>query len=154
MATLTIRSAILADIPTILVQRAAMFTEMQTGTPDRIAEMKPLYEAWLNENMPSGNYQHWWAVEGDTIWAGAGFGLQVWQPTVRDPHLIHAYIDNVYTRPAYRQQGLARRLMQHLIAEGRAQNIRVFKLHASLAGQTLYQHLGFQLTSEMRLNID
>lgn len=131
-----------------------MFTEMQTGTAKRIAAMKPQYEKWLTEQIPTDNYQHWWAIWDEEIWAGAGFGLQAWQPTARDAQLVHAYIDNVYTLPIARRQGLARRLLQYLLSEGRAQGIQVFKLHASPGGQILYQRLGFETTSEMRLNFE
>lgn len=154
MALWQMRRATVDEIGAIIEHRSAMFTEMQVGSPERIGEMRPLYETWLTENLPSGHYQHWWAIANDHIGAGAGFGLQIWQPTARDPYLMHAYIDNVYTLPAQRGQGLARQLLQHLITEGRAQNIQVFKLHASAAGQSLYQKLGFQLTNEMRLNLD
>lgn len=131
-----------------------MFGEMKFGIPQRIAEMAIQYEAWLKDNMPTDIYRHWWAIVDEKIWAGAGLGLQPWQPTARDPHLIHAYIDNIYTLPNSRRQGIARQLVQHLLAESRADGIHVFKLHASADGANLYRNLGFEPTSEMRLNLD
>lgn len=154
MLEITIRRATVEDIPTLIEHRCAMFGEMNFGSPQRITDMAIQYERWLNDNIPSDTYRHWWAILDGEICAGAGLGLQPWQPTARDPHLIHAYIDNIYTLPNSRRQGIARQLVQHLLAQSRADGIQVFKLHASADGAHLYRSLGFESTSEMRLNLD
>ena len=62
-----------------------------------------------------------------------------------------ALVQNVYTEPAFRRQGLARRLMATAIAWCRDQGLRSVSLHASDIGRPLYEDLGFRQTNEMRL---
>jgi GNAT superfamily N-acetyltransferase len=47
------------------------------------------------------------------------------------------------TRPPYRRRGVARRMMYHLIREGRAGGFRQGTLQASAMGEPLYVQLGF-----------
>lgn len=51
---------------------------------------------------------------------------------------------NVYTKPEYRRKGLARRLMNMLMADASAMHLSVVELKATEAGYPLYQSLGFQ----------
>jgi len=57
----------------------------------------------------------------------------------------------MYTEPEYRRQGLARRLMEAMVAWCRAERMTSVYLHASDDGRALYESLGFTPTNEMRL---
>jgi GNAT superfamily N-acetyltransferase len=54
-----------------------------------------------------------------------------------------AWIGMVLTRPEYRRQGLARRLMEDAIAMAECGGIRTLKLDATDEGRPLYESLGF-----------
>jgi len=54
-----------------------------------------------------------------------------------------AWIGMVLTRPEYRGQGLARRLMEDAIASAQEQGIRTLMLDATDQGRPLYESLGF-----------
>jgi GNAT superfamily N-acetyltransferase len=54
-----------------------------------------------------------------------------------------AWIGMVLTRPEYRRQGLARRLMEDSIASAERRGIRTLKLDATDEGRPLYEGLGF-----------
>lgn len=54
-----------------------------------------------------------------------------------------AWIGMVLTRPEYRRQGLARRLMQDIIAIAELRGIHTLKLDATDEGRPLYENLGF-----------
>ena len=58
-----------------------------------------------------------------------------------DTHL--AWIGMVLTRPEYRRQGLARRLMEDIIAIAERRGIHTLKLDATDEGRPLYENLGF-----------
>ena len=58
---------------------------------------------------------------------------------------------NVFVDPAWRRRGLARELMEAVIAWGRSEGLARLVLHASADGRPLYEELGFEPTSEMRL---
>jgi GNAT superfamily N-acetyltransferase len=70
---------------------------------------------------------------------------------VRRPGSRRGNILNVYTHPDYRQQGMARALMETALGWCRANRIGCVILHASADGRPLYEALGFQATNEMRL---
>lgn len=53
-------------------------------------------------------------------------------------------IMNVYTKPEYRKQGLAKSLLQQLIAEADSMKLDFIELKATDAGYPLYQSLGFE----------
>ena len=150
---ITLRRATMDDVATIIHQRCAMFTEMQVGTAASVARMATKYPAWLEPRLAKGEYQGWFAVQGEIICAGAGVWFMEWQPHVRDENERFAYLLNVYTELDYRRQGLARRLVEHILEDGQTQGITRFKLHASPAGEALYQSLGFARTNEMTLKI-
>jgi GNAT superfamily N-acetyltransferase len=59
---------------------------------------------------------------------------------------------NVYTEPAHRRRGLARRLMHEMLGWCRARRVARVVLHASDDGAALYASLGFlRKTNEMSL---
>ena len=61
-----------------------------------------------------------------------------------------AIILNVFTERAWRRRGLARQLMEQVIAWARAHGVVRLVLHASAEGRPLYERLGFEPTNEMR----
>jgi GNAT superfamily N-acetyltransferase len=62
-------------------------------------------------------------------------------------------IVNVYTEPAHRRRGLARRLMVAMLDWLREQGYGTVSLHASDYGRPLYESLGFAATNEMRMQL-
>ena len=54
---------------------------------------------------------------------------------------------NVYTKPAYRRQGLASRLIAALLAEAREMGIDPVELKATDAGYPVYRKAGFRDTA-------
>ena len=57
---------------------------------------------------------------------------------------------NVFTERAWRRRGLAKLLMEHVIAGARTAGVTTLVLHASAEGRPLYEALGFSPTNEMR----
>jgi GNAT superfamily N-acetyltransferase len=106
----------------------------------------------VRQKMSAGDYLAWFAIAPDgSVAAGAGLWLMDWPP-----HMLGAgdnrrgNILNVYTRPEFRRQGLARGLTETAVEWCRTHGIRTVILHASEEGRALYQALGFQPTNEMR----
>jgi GNAT superfamily N-acetyltransferase len=117
------------------------------------------FRPWLKRKMQAGEYLAWFAVAQDAdndgaIAAGLGLWLMDWPPHMLGPGRWRANILNVYTRPESRRNGLARRLVEHAIAWCRANQISTVILHASDAGLPLYQSMGFQSTTEMRIVLE
>jgi GNAT superfamily N-acetyltransferase len=152
--TYSIRPATIADIPHVVEQRAAMFREM--GIPAAFEDMTAATERWLRQAIPSKTYLGWVAITATGEVAGGG-GLIVipWPPgpLTMDPRC--GFVFNVYTAPAHRKQGLARRLMDAMHDYCRAEGIERVVLNASTFGKPLYDAMGYVVTNEpmMRLRI-
>ena len=136
-----------------------MFLEMGYRDADALNRMCDQFRPWLGRKMQAGEYLAWFAVaqEGDcggTIAAGLGLWLMDWPPHMVGPGRWRANILNVYTRPESRRNGLARRLMEHAIAWCRANHVSTVILHSSDSGRPLYQAMGFQSTTEMRIVLE
>lgn len=148
-----VRLATVDDAGVIAQHRIAMFRDMG-GLDERDAEpLRVASLAYLREALPSGAYRGWVAEHDGTVVAGGGL---VPQPGVPRPENIHggeeAYLLNVYTDPAHRRRGLARRLMDEMLAWCRERGLARVVLHASDDGVALYTSLGFEpKKNEMRL---
>ncbi|HXR26724.1 MAG TPA: GNAT family N-acetyltransferase, partial [Candidatus Baltobacteraceae bacterium] len=84
---------------------------------------------------------------------GGGVIVTPWLARPREADPRRAVIVNVFTEPGWRGRGLARRIMETIIAWLREQGLQSVVLHASDAGRHLYETLGFEPTNEMRLRL-
>ena len=150
----SIRPATVADIAHIIQQREAMFRDM--GIPAAFDDMAAAMESWLGHAIPSKTYQGWVAAAaGGEVAAGGGLIVIPWPPGPLSLDPRCGFIFNVYTQPAHRKQGLARRLMDAIHDHCRAEGIERVVLNASAFGKPLYDSMGYVVTSEpmMRLRI-
>ena len=156
-----IRQATLGDVSIIARHRAAMFLDMGSATQAVVERLTSDTEAYLRQAIPSGEYLGWLASlasgPGDPV-AGAGVQIRRVLPFPRQrpdgqvdvAHGLQAVVLNVYTEPAFRRRGLARRLMQEVLAWARQARVESLVLHAAPDGRALYEELGFAATNEMR----
>ncbi len=99
-----------------------------------------------------GTHTAYMVFDGNRF-AGAG-GISYYQvmPTFHNPSGNKAYIMNMYTRPEYRRQGIARRMLDILINDAKTRNISFITLEATQMGRPLYEKAGFvPLKDEMIL---
>ena len=148
----TIRPATIADIPHIVSHREQMFRDM--GIPAEFDGMRTAFEQWLRQALPSRTYLGWLAVasNGDVA-AGSGLIVIPWPPgpMTMDPRC--GFVFNVYTDPAHRQRGLARKMMDAMHEWCRGEGIERVVLNASTFGQSLYQSMGYVVTNEPMMRI-
>ncbi|HET9986557.1 MAG TPA: GNAT family N-acetyltransferase [Longimicrobiales bacterium] len=152
----TIRVVTPEDVPLLVGLRTEFMREMRgpvraaAEPPELLAEAAAAYFA---RAVPSGQYRGWFAVdaEGDVVAMVGCFFLE--RPPMETPvRLVEGRIVNVYTRPAWRGQGIARRLLEEAIAFARANDVRRLRLGATDAGRPLYESLGFRpVLTEMEL---
>jgi GNAT superfamily N-acetyltransferase len=148
-----IRPASLDDIPHIVEHREQMFRDM--GIAARFDGMATAMEAWLREAIPSKTYLGWVALADDAVVAGGGLIVIPWPPGPMTMDARCGFVFNVYTRPAYRKQGLAKRLMEAMHDYCRAEGIERVVLNASVFGKPLYEAIGYVATEQpmMRLGL-
>ncbi len=139
----SIRSATLADVPIIVHHRQAMFTEMDVSGDHKTSTER--FVEWLQAALPSQNYFGWLVeTESGEVVAGGGVSLLPRPPSPEDLNSHWAFVYNVYTEPAHRRRGLARRIMETIHAWCRARGLKTVALNASGFGRPLYEALGYQ----------
>ncbi len=150
----TVRRATVDDIDLISRQRIAMFHDMGFKDDDALDRMDNTFSMWLTNKITVGLYQGWFMMTDDgEVAAGAGLWLNEWIPHPYDARTIRGYILNVYTAPAHRRRGLARRLVEQILDYCRERDIHVVALHASESGRPIYESLGFAESNEMRIHL-
>jgi GNAT superfamily N-acetyltransferase len=149
MDAVTIRPATLADLPLLLRYRRAMAEEMDTPDPAAVDRMIAALEPYLRAAIPEGRWHAWIAEPGG---CGAVEIVQ-WVPSRLDPTPRRAWIHSLYVEPAMRRRGIGRQLTETMVAWCREQGFRSIYLHASEQGRRLYQTLGFETSTEMRLKL-
>lgn len=150
MPLYTIRPATVADIQTIAHHRHAMFAEM--GLPGDYEMMDARFASWLHQAL-IGQHYFGWLVETETgeVVAGGGVALLPRAPSPLDLNEEWGFVYNVYTEPAHRRQGLARRLMEVIHQWCRERGVNVVGLNASEFGRPLYEALGYRPSDTMML---
>ena len=158
----TIRLATPEDSDTVAEHRARMFDEMGEVPPEAFEVLRTKSRDRLRNLIRRGEYVGWLAIparDPNIIAGGAGIQLRevLPHPLSRANQWIgiaegrHAIIINVFTEPQWRRQGVALLLLHRIIDWARAEQIDCLVLHASEAGRSLYERLGFVGTNEMRL---
>ena len=148
----TLRRASAADLDTLVTHRRDMFRDMGYKEDDVMESMTTRFRLWLLDKMNAGEYLAWLVSASDgSIAAGTGLWLMDWPPHMIGKGARRGNILNVYTAKEFRRTGLARHLMQAALDWCRTNEIDTVILHASPAGRSLYESMGFQATNEMRL---
>jgi GNAT superfamily N-acetyltransferase len=150
--SLAIRRATPDDVDAIAEHRARMFQDAGRLDDDRAAAMIELLKPIMRPMLASGEYLGWLVVAKDgAIIGGAGVQMRNLLPRPETDVAREALVVNVYVEPEYRRQGLARRLMEAVLAWSREQGVERVSLHASTMGQPLYETLGFARSNEFVL---
>ncbi|HRE48257.1 MAG TPA: GNAT family N-acetyltransferase [Aggregatilineales bacterium] len=139
------------DLALIAHHRRAMFIDIGHGAQPSLQRLDEPFLVWAKAKMAADRLLTWFAVASDgEVAAGVGIYILDMPPTVFDLTDERAYLLNVYTEPAHRRQGLARRLVDVAMDYCQTAGFRSMLLHASEFGRPLYETLGFVLTNEMR----
>lgn len=150
----TIRAGTAADAELIVSHRRAMFLDMGRHDPDWLDGVAAAFLPWVRPRLDTGEYRAWFAVAPDgSVAAGVGLWFVDWFPHPDDRGSLRGHMLNVYTEPAYRRRGLARRLMQITLDCCRERGITIATLQASDEGRPLYESMGFKATNEMRIEL-
>jgi GNAT superfamily N-acetyltransferase len=148
----SIREGTLADLETILHHRRMMFYDMGNRDEAALSAMLATSRPIFANRLRDGTYCAWLAEDASKhVVAGGGIMIFDYHSSPRDPFPKRAMIVNMYTDPAFRRQGIARRLMEIMIDWCRKGGFGSVWLHASDDGRPLYEKLGFRQTNEMRL---
>jgi GNAT superfamily N-acetyltransferase len=136
------RMATVNDVEALADLRWQMSTEYQAGSVSRENYVAAYREAIRNE-LAEGRHVAWLAeADGRAV----ACTMLIWwpmAPNLEELHRRRGYVSSVYTNPEYRRLGLARTLMEMLIAHARDLHIGKLLLSASSMGRPLYISMGF-----------
>ncbi len=150
----TLRPTLLSDLELHVRHRVAMFTDMDYGDGVGREAMAGAFRDRLRTWLSTGEVRGVLAeAEGEEV-GGALLQFKEALPNPLSPQAVRGYLFNVYTDPAFRGQGLARRMTHALLEVATAQGIGIVDLHASKDAEALYRSMGFEPTPEFRLILD
>lgn len=153
MPTITYRLATLEDIEALGHLRWEMEAERREHAPARDEYLR----AYLDDVGPalaSGLHRAWLAeAEGEAV-ACAVLITWVMPPSAEQLHRKRGYVSSVYTRPDFRRQGIARRLMELLVASAREEGVHKLFLKASSMGEPLYLSMGFERSDALEIVLE
>lgn len=137
------KRATFADMKQIVKLRLAFLREdhkeLTTEQAKQIEESLPQYfEKHLNHDITV-----YLAMDGDQA-VSSVFLLVIEKPA--NPTFISGktgVILNVYTHPDYRRKGIAKKLMNMAMEDGKEQNLSYLDLEATSDGEPLYASIGF-----------
>ncbi len=138
-----IHEAKIADVPLLIQARLDFLRTLGHAVPE---EEEPAARKQIEEFLHAelGKQIFAWLAMADKQIASVGF-LQVFtimsHPNARSGR--YGRIVNVLTLPEFQRQGLARAVMQRLIAHARELKLDYIGLDASPDGRHLYDSLGF-----------
>lgn len=153
MHDITIREGTLADIPTITRHRRRMCEDMNYTDAGALSTMVTLTANYLTKAIPEGSFRSWLACDNGQVVAGGAVVIAPWPAHAYDLECRRATILNVYTDPEYRRRGIARQIIETMIAWCKREGFARVTLHTSEHGRHLYESLGFEDSNEMRLNL-
>jgi len=167
MGTYIVRRATLADAATLVRHRIRMFEDMGTlsATDAQAGRLAEEFRVWLESTMPADTYVAWLVEDTDApadapqesrLVAGGGATIIPWPPGPRYVSGRLAFVYNVYTEPAHRGLGLARRVMEAVHDFCREAHIDSVALNASEFGEPLYASMGYTVARSpmMFLSLD
>jgi GNAT superfamily N-acetyltransferase len=105
---------------------------------------------YFSRRIAAGEARYALALDGERIVGTAGAMLADGYPVIIHG-LRFGYIFGVRVEPAYRGRGLAASLTREAISFLRSHGCIRIRLHASNAGRSIYEHLGFTPSNEMHL---
>lgn len=154
MSDIKIRAATSDDINTLIRHRRMMWWDMGRRGDEMFAEMEIAAREYFVTALPDGSYRGFLAVapNGEVV-GGGGVVISPWPGQLGSRLPKRAMILNMYVEREYRRRGIARALMEAMVAWCRENNFSNVSLHASDEGRPLYAKLGFEPTNEMRLKL-
>ena len=149
---ITYRLATGADVDAVATMRWRMETERH---PDLQADFAAYLEAArqdIRAEIERGAHIVFLAEADGEVVACAILIWWTMLPNLTHLHRRRGYVSSVYTEPAWRRRGVARHLMEQLLARAQEMGVTRLILWASDMGRPLYLDLGFEPSRALERN--
>ncbi len=132
------------DIDALVNTRIAFMREVNGPELELIKErLLEENRRYFQEAIANDTFVVWMALDGGNIAATGGLTLYNVPPSFSCINGKIGYISNIYTLPEYRKQGIASKLMQHIMVEAKTRGCTKVVLNATDMGRPIYEKAGF-----------
>ncbi len=148
-----IRRARPDDAALLAAHRAAVWHEVGDWSLDDLAVQIPVWTAFFAATVADETYVAFIAERDGRAVASGAVLLYL---SIPRPGLVSdrsGRVQSVYVEPAARRAGIARAIMDEIIAYARAAPLIALTLHPSDEARGLYAALGFEQADEMTLRL-
>ena len=128
------------DLETFIAMRIAQLRE--EGATEEL-DLKPALIDYYHRHMADGTFVSWLAVDGEKIIGTSGMSFVEKPPYFSCPSGRIGLLSSMYTDPGYRRRGIAKELLDRVVAEARAYGCGSVQITASDMGVLLYTAFGF-----------
>ncbi|MEK5186753.1 GNAT family N-acetyltransferase [Solibacillus sp. FSL R5-0449] len=122
------------------LRKRLLVEEGQTVSSNIDEQLRSFFDKQLNSNQ----FVQWIIEEEKRAIATGGIQFISFPPSYSNPTGIRGYILNMYTVPESRGRGLAKQLVERLLAEAQERNVHHIFLISSPMGKPLYKKIGFK----------
>jgi GNAT superfamily N-acetyltransferase len=141
------RLAAVEDIPALAEMRWERDPSQSTSINK--AEFMQVCQRFLEEAFASERWYIWVAAEGDELISHIYVQFIEKVPRLASFHPCFGYVTNVFTRPAWRGQGVGGKLMETVISWTREEGLEMLVVWPSQESIEFYQRSGFTNQTEM-----
>lgn len=145
MSDYTIRRATLDDVEEMVRLRHDMQAEM--GDPVRGVNADSIVDAtreYFQKQLGGAHFTGFLAEADGQIVGTGSFVVYDTPPSTANPSGTDAYVLNMYTIPEYRGLGIAKDILDALLARAYEEGARRIWLRTSAKARPVYEHLGFE----------
>ena len=154
MVPVKIRAANVSDVAILVHHRRMMWWDMGRRDEEALCLMEAAASEYFPAALADGAYVGFLVEDGaGKVIGGGGIVVSAWPGILGQRQPRRAMILNMYVEREHRRQGIARALMERMIAWCKENGFASVGLHASEEGRPLYEKLGFEPTEEMRLDL-
>jgi GNAT superfamily N-acetyltransferase len=152
--TFTLSYAQASDLGTLVSHRQKMWLDIHPELSEEVRESEELVRRWIKKRLSSKNLIGFIVRARDGEVAGSGcIWIREEQPRPTNSRLEAPYLMSMYTEEKFRRRGVAKMVVKAAIGWARDHGYERLVLHASSEGRPLYEGLGFQPSSEMRIRL-
>jgi GNAT superfamily N-acetyltransferase len=141
------RLAEIKDIPILVELRKQQLADEGLPTISNInLDIDEQLTDYYTSAIGDGSFISWVMENDGELIATSGVCFYDLPPNYSNLTGRTAYITNMYTKPDYRNKGIAAELLNTVIGEAKSRGYKVIRLHASAQGKSIYEKAGFSDT--------
>jgi GNAT superfamily N-acetyltransferase len=154
VAAFHLRAATMAELDILVRHRRLMFIDMGMGTRRQLDLADSAYRRVVRQELARRRLLGLLATDSRGVVIGS---CCLWlRPVLPRPGAssrpVQPYLLSLFIEPSHRRRGLGSQLIRALVRWARARGYGRITLHASEMGRSMYEHLGFLASNEMRLD--